>query len=170
MKSKIYTSLIILLTIVAGTFIGDFRATRRIPMIGTAFYVEESDSVEVDPMVMLINKERLKVNSPMLDNSPLLYESAHLKSQHMCSNNYFSHMAPDGTTPWEFFRVVGYNYRYAGENLSHNISRDKRIVEEFVLSETHREIMLDRKFREVGIGRCGEYVTVHFGTLIGVED
>ncbi len=149
----------------ARIFIRERQTIGGTPIIGTSFYMERYVQDDFDTIVSLINLERLKVNSPMLDNNSLLYESAWLKSQHMYNNNYFSHIAPDGTDPWGFFEVVGYDYKSAGENLAHRLYTDEVIVEAFMHSKGHRENILSEDFTEIGIGRYGEYVTVHFGKL-----
>ncbi|MCX6723023.1 MAG: CAP domain-containing protein [Candidatus Staskawiczbacteria bacterium] len=54
---------------------------------------------------------------PLIENQKL-NQAAQLKAQNMVANNYFAHTSPTGVSPWFWFLKVGYNYKYAGENLA----------------------------------------------------
>jgi len=176
MKNKIHIVLATIWTISfltfffsARIFIKNNQALTGIPIIGSSSYTERYTPNDFDPLVQLINLERLKEGRSLLDNNPLLYESAWLKSRHMYNNNYFAHIAPDGTDPWGFFLVAGYDYEKAGENLAYRIPSDEEVVNAFMLSKLHRENILSENFTEIGIGRYGKYVTVHLGRREGTD-
>jgi len=78
------------------------------------FYADLTKSSLVD----LTNRNRATFNLPPLKESPQLDAAAYLKALDMEKNGYFAHTSPTGITPWYWFDQVGYNYRYAGENLA----------------------------------------------------
>ena len=51
-----------------------------------------------------------------------LNNSAQAKAQNMADNNYWAHVAPDGTQPG-IFEAAGYTYSAAGENLAYGFDR-----------------------------------------------
>lgn len=81
-----------------------------------------------------------------------LHYAARLKAEHMAENGYFAHYAPDGTSPWHWFRSAGYSYLYAGENLALHFSGSEDVVNAWLASETHRENLLDVSYLDVGLG------------------
>jgi len=74
-----------------------------------------------------------------LSISPALTEAAQKKAAHMFENDYWDHIAPDGTAPWDFILGEGYDYRYAGENLAKNFSTSDQVVEAWYKSPSHKE-------------------------------
>ncbi len=91
----------------------------------------------------------------------------------MLAKGYWAHVAPDGTEPWDFFKAVGYKYRYAGENLARDFNSASGAVEGWMASPSHRENMLSPKYKEIGVaviegnlnGREATIVVQLFGTL-----
>lgn len=81
-----------------------------------------------------------------------LDRAAQLKAEHMATHGYFAHFAPDGTSPWHWFRSAGYSYLRAGENLALHFSGSERIVNAWMQSPTHRENLLDVAYLHVGFG------------------
>lgn len=80
-----------------------------------------------------------------------LNSSAQAKAQHMADNNYWAHVAPDGTQPWYFFEASGYNYSRAGENLAYGFNDARSTNQGWLDSAGHRaNIMGD--YTEVGFG------------------
>ena len=104
-----------------------------------------------------------------------LNNSAQAKAQHMADNNYWAHVAPDGTQPWYFFTAAGYNYSKAGENLAYGFSNSYTTNQGWMNSPSHRANILG-DYVEVGFGivnapsfQGGEntIVVAHYGTQIG---
>ena len=112
-------------------------------------------------MVALINGERESKGLKPVVESKRLNESALAKCNDMIAKNYWDHVSPDGTEPWAFFNKVGYSYHYAGENLVW-IYGDTLAMEKLMASPTHAENILKPEYKEVGIGRCGDYIVQHF--------
>ena len=91
---------------------------------------------------------------PLTLNSQL-NTSAQNKGQHMIANNYWAHVAPDGTQPWYFFQQAGYDYQNAGENLAYGFDSSSGTVAAWMNSPSHRANIL------------GSYVDVGFGIANG---
>lgn len=121
---------------------------------GTSIYQNE--------IVSLTNQERIKNGSPGLKESSLLNQAAAKKAAHMFSKNYWAHYAPDGTSPWYFFNLVGYKYSWAGENLARDFQTSQGVVQGWMNSPSHKTNLLNSSYTEIG-------VAVVNGTLQGEE-
>lgn len=118
----------------------------------------------VDPMILMINNQRLLYKLKPYNESIKLNKSAKDKACDMFNKNYWSHYSPDGTTPWDFIMLAGYSYNYAGENLARNYDSDKQTISALMRSERHRMNILSIKYTDIGIGRCGNIVVQHFAS------
>lgn len=124
---------------------------------------EEDISQEVRyPAIDLINQARVDIELEPLTRNQLLTDSATAKACDLRDRDYWAHVAPDGTQPWEFFIDAGYIYTYAGENLCRNLD-EVTCVEACMRSKKHRENILSPDFKDIGIGKCGKFVVQHFG-------
>ncbi|MFZ2494244.1 MAG: CAP domain-containing protein [Candidatus Saccharimonadales bacterium] len=101
-----------------------------------------------------------------------LNNSAQAKAQHMADNNYWAHVAPDGTQPWYFFEAAGYSYSNAGENLAYGFDSSYAVNQGWMNSAGHRANILGN-YVDVGYGivntpnfQGGEYtiVVAHYAT------
>ena len=93
-----------------------------------------------------------------LQTSALLTEAAQLKANDMAAKGYFSHVSPNGETPWYWLDQVGYNYEYAGENLAVNFTDSNDVVNAWMNSPEHRANILDGNYTQIGIATAqGEY-------------
>ena len=106
----------------------------------------------------LTNSERAKYGLSSLSWNYKLTEAARAKAQDMIDKDYFSHISPDGRTPWNFITATGYNYIYAGENLAMNFSVAEDVMAAWMASGGHRDNILSGNFKELGVGvSTGEY-------------
>ena len=108
------------------------------------------------------NQQRINNGLEPLRYSDTLSKSAQAKAEHMFANNYWAHNAPDGTTPWDFFKQVDYQYLIAGENLAKDFYDTSSMMSAWMKSPTHRDNIINSKYKEIGIG-------VVNGTLSGVK-
>lgn len=122
-------------------------------------------------VVKLTNDERADLAEAPLTRSAVLDEAARLKAQHMADNQYFAHYAPDGTSPWYWFKQAGYTYAHAGENLAIHFSDSSEVVEAWMNSPKHRENIVSGKFTQIGVGTAKGtyegYDTVYVVQLFG---
>jgi len=108
------------------------------------------------------NQQRIQAGLEPLRYSQILSKSAQAKADHMFANNYWAHNAPDGTTPWDFFKQVDYQYQIAGENLAKDFYDTSSLMSAWMKSPTHRDNIVNPKYKEIGIG-------VVNGTLSGIK-
>mgnify|MGYP000396418200 CR=1 FL=1 len=126
-------------------------------------------------IVDLTNRERLKAGVNEVSYSEVLSHAASMKARDMIEKDYWAHVSPDGTEPWDFFHSVGYVYRYAGENLARDFSDEKSTVEAWLASPSHRENMLSGRYSEIGVavvegdlnGKDTTLIVQFFGTPSG---
>ena len=131
--------------------------------------------ISPERIVELTNQERAKVGAPALTLNSNLTEAALRKGGDMFAFNYWAHNSPSGRDPWSFFIEVGYRYLYAGENLARDFANPEGVVSAWMASPTHRDNLLNPKYREIGVavidgtleGVETTLVVQHFGTPVG---
>lgn len=111
-----------------------------------------ASSIGIQEVVNLTNQKRSEVGLSALSLNQELSAAAYTKGRDMIDKDYWAHVAPDGTQPWKFFNDFGYKYRYAGENLARDFSNAQSAVDAWMNSPTHRDNILNPKYKEIGIG------------------
>lgn len=110
-----------------------------------------SGNIDQKKLIELTNAERAKNGlSPVLENAAL-DQAAQLKAQNMFSENYWAHFAPSGKSPWDFILGSGYKFTYAGENLAKNFYESDDVVSAWMNSKTHKDNLLNPKYKDIGI-------------------
>lgn len=106
----------------------------------------------------LANRERRERGLRALKGSKRLARAARRHARDMVRRSYFSHDSPSGAKFSSRLRRAGYvgagNW-WVGENLAWgggSRSTPRRIVEAWMDSPSHRANLLDRRFREIGVG------------------
>jgi hypothetical protein len=124
-------------------------------------------------VVNISNQKRTDSGLTPLVYNEALSQAARTKGEHMLDNDYWSHIAPDGTEPWGFFVDAGYKYRYAGENLARDFSNPQSAVDAWMASPSHKENLLSEKYKEIGIavveGDLGGVDTTIIVQLFGTQ-
>ena len=106
--------------------------------------------ISVDKLYQLTNEQRQKNNLPSLSLNSSLSLAAQKKAENMFQENYWSHYAPDGKTPWDFILGANYKYEYAGENLAKNFLFSNGVIDAWMNSTIHRDNLLKKEYTEVG--------------------
>jgi Cysteine-rich secretory protein family len=112
------------------------------------------------------NNDRKIADLTGLTVNPLLQEAAQDKADDMASKSYFAHTSPDGKTPWYWFDQVGYNYKYAGENLAIDFSESADVETAWMNSPEHRANILDGNFTEIGMATADGFYEGHPTTYV----
>jgi uncharacterized protein YkwD len=125
------------------------------------------------------NSIRRDRNLPTFCVDPKLTEAAEVHSQDMIDRDYFSHDTKGKREDFaKRIKSYGYDYRTAGENIAWgtgSLGSTSNIVRNWMKSTGHRKNILNKNFREIGIGVVdGEYrgygnaamYTVDFGTKL----
>ena len=112
-----------------------------------------------DAVLCLHNRERSSHGLPRLKESPKLRRAAERHSSNMVSASFFDHASPGGSTMVDRIRRSGYTSRASswalGENIawgSGALSTAAQIHRSWMRSAGHRANILQRSFREIGIG------------------
>lgn len=107
-------------------------------------------SVSIQDLLTYTNMKRQANGLAPLKLNRQLSVAADHKAHHMFAQNYWAHVAPDGTTPWVFIKDSGYQYLYAGENLARGFNDGEEVVEAWMNSPTHKENMLSPHYTDIG--------------------
>lgn len=139
------------LTVVAAFLIFVQLGINLLPRVSPAI-LGYAASISRDEVVNLTNQRRIAAGLSPLTLNGTLSNAALAKGNDMIVKDYWAHVAPDGTQPWKFFNDFGYKYRYAGENLARDFSNAQSAVDAWMNSPTHRDNILNPKYKEIGIG------------------
>lgn len=98
------------------------------------------------------NGQRTNHGQSVLSLNAELDKAAQAKADDMAARDYWSHITPDGKTPWSFVTASGYNYQTAGENLAYGFSTASSVITGWMNSPEHRANLLGSSYRDVGFG------------------
>jgi uncharacterized protein YkwD len=134
----------------------------------------------------LVNRERAAHGEAALHWNGSLVQAAQGHTESMAFGNYFEHVGPHGETPVSRMRRTGYIYSARlGYEIAENIGwgslwlgTPKAVVATWMGSAGHRANILDRHFRDTGIGisshvaglahgQSGGIYTQDFGVIVG---
>jgi uncharacterized protein YkwD len=103
-------------------------------------------------IVDLTNKARAKEKLPPLKPNAVLFKVARAHSANMAKKGRMEHVL-DGKNPAQRVAAAGYDYTWVGENIAESDELNPRhIVKGWMKSPHHRENILKKEFREIGIG------------------
>jgi uncharacterized protein YkwD len=128
------------------------------------------EALTAQQILDLVNNDRASHGLSQLELDPVLTLAALAKAEDMTSNNYFAHTSPDGATPWQWFRAMGYNYTYAGENLAEGYTDPYELEKSWMASAPHRANILSPNFEEVGLAIVEHKNTNLIVQLFGSKD
>lgn len=124
-----------------------------------------SGSPEVHSMIRDLNAGRQAAGLPALRIDEKLSLVAEQRATDMVTLKYFSHIQPDGRTPFDVMAEDGCSFRYAGENIA--MAEDEReAMRALWNSLEHRENTLDTNYRKIGLA----VATLADGSKVFVED
>lgn len=118
--------------------------------------------------ICLVNRERARHGERALSWNDKLIRAAQAHTESMAFGGYFAHSGSNGSTPLARMRRFGYlrgsNLGFeVGENIGFGslwLGTPHAVVAAWMASPGHRANILDRRFRETGIG-----VSPHLGVL-----
>ena len=103
-------------------------------------------------VVQLVNAQRARVGCRALVVDARLARAAQAHSADMAKRRYFSHTSLDGRTFVQRIRAQGYRGTRLGENIAAGYRTPSAVMTAWMKSPGHRANILQRRFREVGIG------------------
>jgi uncharacterized protein YkwD len=129
----------------------------------------------INRVAKLINIERTEAGLDTLKVDSQLSQAAQIHSRSMARNDFFSHSGIDGSSPFDRIEDTGYKYSIAAENIAAGDKTPRAVVQAWMGSRGHREIILNEDLTEIGVGyqylgndtgsvNYNHYWTTTFGT------
>ena len=109
-------------------------------------------------IVCLVNGERRQRGLPRVRASRQLGRAAVAHSRDMVARRFFGHVSPEGETVRQRVVRTGYLRRGRGEIEETlgwggtGFASPRQLVEVLMRSALHRQILLERRFRDIGVG------------------
>jgi uncharacterized protein YkwD len=131
-------------------------------------------STHEEEMVCLINQARRDAGLAPVKSSPILTAAAESHSIYMRDSGCFGHQCPGELSTADRACTTGFGSYcwgvcYVGETIAAGYSTAGSVVAAWMASQSHREILLHGKLREIGVGYAnggyyGYYWTATFGS------
>lgn len=125
-----------------------------------------ASDITIGDLLAFTNNKRAEDGVSELRLDPVLSAAAYDKAKDMFEDNYWAHVAPDGTEPWYFILNSGYDYLYAGENLAKDFNTSQGVVEAWMNSPSHRENLISAKYTDIGFAVVDGVLNGYETTLV----
>lgn len=126
---------------------------------------EEVNSAHERQILDLTNVIRTRNQLPVLSALDSAAQVARMHSKDMEMNHYFDHVSTiTGLDPFQRLKQAGVNYVMAGENIAAGFPDAIEAYESWMNSPGHRKNMLEKGFRQLGVGVYLDYYTQNFVT------
>lgn len=110
------------------------------------------DEAYINEIFELTNSEREADDLLKLELSPTLCSIAMLRAVDMAENNYFDHVSPTGESAFSLLKEYKILLFNSAENIGQgDVSCDK-MVEAWMNSPEHREIIMSDTYHQLGVG------------------
>ncbi len=126
--------------------------TKSVPVVQPPKPPQPSPTNVARQIVGWINFDRSRVEAVSLTNNSTLNHVAQAHADEVKRTGVFSHNSSNGQTPFDRMRVYHINFGYAGEDMDMHDTTPQGIVEDMYNDIPHREIMLSKNMKYVGIG------------------
>ncbi len=110
----------------------------------------------------MVNQSRQQNGVPPLMMDEALHQLARARAQDMSARNYFSHITPEGKSPFDLMTAGGISYRMAAENIGYGVgfgsptdsvrNNHNTMMAETPPDDGHKENILNGSLHKVGIG------------------
>ena len=102
--------------------------------------------------------------APEITWNSQLETAARLHSTDMDQKKYFNHTAPDGSDGGIRISRTGYNWWTYGENIAMGYGSEQSVVNGWLQSPGHCKNIMNKSYKEMGVGRSGSYWTQVFAS------
>jgi len=103
-------------------------------------------------IVCLVNQERRRFGLPRLRESVRLDRSAEGHSDDMARRDYFAHVSPGGSSPFDRISATGYRSSAAGENIATGFPTPASVITAWTSAVGHCQNILDPLYAHIGVG------------------
>ena len=121
-------------------------------------------------MLDRVNALRRAAGAPPVSLCQPLVASAQDYATVMATTNYYGHVGPDGSQPWDRMSAHGYQWQGAAENIAAGFDDLDSVMKAWQASPGHYENIVNPAFVHVGFGSAskasstyGTYWVQHFG-------
>lgn len=122
-----------------------------------AFEVPQEDSrLKSDIILAKINEYRKREGLLPFKRDKQLDYVAYLRASHIVDTGEFSHEASNNSSYDDLVRKYGYRVSKYGENLGIGYANEEKLVNAWMLSKTHRELILG-DYKLAGVHSAEEY-------------
>lgn len=101
---------------------------------------------------------------PSLSWNGALEKAAWLHSKDMQEQQYFDHIAPNGSNPGQRLDDAGYPWTWYGENIASGFTEEQAVVLGWLSSPKHCQNMMNANFTEIGVGKYETLWTMELGS------
>lgn len=132
-----------------------------------------ASNISVSDLFSMTNQRRSAAGVGQVQLDGKLSAAAAAKAADMFANQYWAHTSPSGRDPWSFITAAGYSYLFAGENLARDFGDSGGVVSAWMNSPTHRDNLLNSRYRDVGFavvnGKYGNHETTLVVQMFGTR-
>lgn len=132
-----------------------------------------ASNIAVSDLLSQTNQRRSAAGVGQVQLDGQLSAAATAKAADMFANQYWAHTSPSGRDPWSFITGAGYSYLFAGENLARDFGDSGGVVSAWMNSPTHRDNLLNSRYRDVGFaivnGKYGNHETTLVVQMFGTR-
>ena len=127
-----------------------------------------------DQVFVLVNQQRAARGvKPLVRVSPL-DRAAQDFAGRMAGEDFFAHIAPDGSTPYYRIHAAGYLGSGWGENIAAGLDTASDVMDAWMKSPGHAANILDANYTQMGVGVAvggmhAIYWVQDFGIPLGIE-
>lgn len=116
-------------------------------------------------VLAIVNAERAEAGCRPVKANAALDRAATGHSVDMMKKNYFSHTSQDGRDFVARVKAAGYPHGRLGETIAGGQTTPESVMESWMASKGHRDIILTCAYREVGIGYAKGGSMKHYWTM-----
>ncbi len=113
----------------------------------------------VAEFVTLVNAHRTALGLALLEWDAEVAGVAQAHSEDMVARGFFSHVNPDGDSPFDRLRAAGIAYAAAGENIAYGYPTPATVLEAWLGSDGHRANIENANYTHHGVGLAGTHWT-----------
>lgn len=95
--------------------------------------------------------------------SDTLYRSAMSHAKEMAKYKFFSHFSRSGKDIGQRLTQIGYPWKVVGENIAEGQKQFSQAMEDWIESETHCKMLMDKRVDEMAVARYKRFWVQHFG-------
>jgi uncharacterized protein YkwD len=127
---------------------------------------EVSAQLNPDKVACIVNQVRRRNGAAPIQISNTLQFVAQNHANDQRRRNVMTHSSANGASPGQRAQQAGFNFRNFGENVAFGQRSEEEVMRAWIRSPGHFRNIVNPAFREMGIGRSGNFWAQEFGTRL----